>query len=442
MPGLPSASGVVFRLSTAALALTIAGGLEVAGHAQQPPVFRSTVDLIAVDVQVMDHDGNPIGKLTPGQFDVSINGKHRRVVSAQFIRHGELAQQAANGKVVPASVAPQDDEASSGTARTIILAVDSGSFVPGDMPMAMEAAKAFLRELDPDDLVGLYVYPTVQWIPPSTQRAPLSVRLSRLVGEREPLRSYYNLSPHEIVDITAQSTNPNSFLTVARTGSLSERNGARALDPVLKIQARECPGENDLDCAIKIYSEGLTLATQLEREAQLSLSGLDSLLRLLSEIPGRKAVVLVTGGLPVSDRLDGRPDVGGVARAMGQTAARANAIVYTVQIDSMFSSAGQASKHGLGNTDLSRDRAMMGNWLEDFSRSAGGRRIDVPVGGGDFAFDRVLRETSGYYLLGVEPAEADRDGQPHELRVKVDRSGLTVRNRQWVVIPPGQQTSR
>ena len=80
---------------------------------------------------------------------------------------------------------------------------------------------------------------------------------------------------------------------------------------------------------------------------------------------------------------------------------------------------------------------MLGNWLEDFSRSAGGKRIDVPPGGGvDFALDRVLRETSAYYLLGVEPADADRDGLPRELKVKVGRRGVTVRNRQWVLVPP------
>jgi len=47
----------------------------------------------------------------------------------------------------------------------------------------------------------------------------------------------------------------------------------------------------------------------------------------------------------------------------------------------------------------------------------------------------VLRETSAYYLLGVEPATADRDGRPRELRVKVHRRGVSVRSRQWVVIP-------
>lgn len=444
MTGSTSASGAAFRVSAVLLAVGLAGGLELVGHAQQPPVFRSAVDLVAVDVQVMDADGNPIGKLGPDAFEVSINGKRRRVVSAEFIRHAEVTSTvpARQALALQAALPTPQDALAAASARTVILVVDAGSFGAGDIQPVTEAARGFLKGLGEDDLVGLYVYPTVTWIPPTTQRAVLAVRLNNLVGEKESLRSYYNLAPHEIVDITAQSTSPNSFLTVARTGNIRERQGAAALDPVLKIQARECPGQDDIDCASKIYAEGMTLATQLEREAQMSLSGLDSLLRMLSEMPGRKAVVLVSGGLLLSDRLDGRPDTGNLARVMGQNAARANATIYTVHIDNAYPNPGLASKKGLGNTNFSRDRAMLGNWLEDFSRSAGGKRIGVPVGGGEFAFERVLRETSAYYLLGVEPADVDRDGKPHELRVKVDRSKTTVRNRQWVVIPPRQQASR
>ena len=78
---------------------------------------------------------------------------------------------------------------------------------------------------------------------------------------------------------------------------------------------------------------------------------------------------------------------------------------------------------------------MLGNWLDEFSTTAGGNRIYAPVGSGSFAFQRVLRETSAHYLLGVQPEEADRDGAPHQLNVKVDRPGVTVNGRQWVLIP-------
>jgi VWFA-related protein len=415
------------------LALGVAIGLTQIGYAQAP-VFRSTVELIAVDVQVMDNEGNPVGPIGPEAFNVSINGKRRKVVSAQFVRHAESARNAVAVRTSAPAI-PRDDRLAEAAARTVILVVDTGSFSPGNMQAPMEAARTFLAGLAPDDRIGLYSFPTVMWIPPTTQRAPIGVRLANMIGEKEPLRSYYNLSPHEIVDITAQSTSPNSFLRNSRNGVVGERDVV-SLDPVLKIQSRECPGIAGVDCAMKIYAEGMSLATQLERELQLSLGGIEQALRILAEMPGRKSVVFITGGLLVSDRLDGRPDPGLIARVMGQAAARANATIYTIQIDNMHNATGLASRHGIGETDLSRDRALLGNWLDAFSRSAGGRRIDVPVGGGTFAFDRILKETSAYYLLGVEPADADRDGRPHELRVKVDSKGTTVRNRQWVVVPP------
>jgi VWFA-related protein len=436
---------VAFRVLVVLLAVALMGPLGLVGGAQQP-VFRSTVELMAVDVQVVDQKGQPIGQLGPDAFEVSINGKKRRVVSAQFVQHRARSAVATGGFAMAGAVpAPGMD---AGTpARTVIVAVDAGSFTPGDIQAATEAASQFIRRLGPDDQVGLFVYPRVSWIAPTTQRAALGVRLANLTGQKEPLRGRFNLSPHEIVDITAQATNPNSFLMTGSGGGLGRRGQMRqaassaGLDPVLKIQARECPGDANLDCAHQIYSEGLGLATQLEREAHDSLSGLDALLRVLAEMPGRKAVVLVTGGLLVSDRLDGRPDPGTAARAMGQAAARANATIYTIQIDSTSSFAGRAARRSRGETDLARDRALLGNWLEAFSRSAGGQRIEVPVGGGEFAFDRVLSETSAYYLLGVEPADADRDGRPRKLSVKVDGRGLTVRSRQWVLVPPRTRRS-
>ncbi len=145
--------------------------------------------------------------------------------------------------------------------------------------------------------------------------------------------------------------------------------------------------------------------------------------------------MLVSAGLLVSDRSAGRPDVGDMARVMGQTAARANATVYTVHIDTT-PGVGPASQKAPGSSEVARDRALYSSWLSDFSQSAGGRLIYVPVGTANFAFDRILRETSAYYLLGVEPAPADRDGRPRKLDVKVKRRGVSIRSRQWVVVPP------
>src|SRR4051812_48476698 len=54
--------------------------------AQEPQkTFRAGVDVVAVDVDVVDHDGGPIQGLRPDQFQVSIDGKTRKVISADFV---------------------------------------------------------------------------------------------------------------------------------------------------------------------------------------------------------------------------------------------------------------------------------------------------------------------------------------------------------------------
>ena len=52
---------------------------------QKPPTFKSGVDLVAVDVNVVDRNGQPVAGLTAEQFEVSVDGKPRRVASATFL---------------------------------------------------------------------------------------------------------------------------------------------------------------------------------------------------------------------------------------------------------------------------------------------------------------------------------------------------------------------
>src|SRR4029079_15085058 len=138
----------------AALAAAAVVALCVGAVSAQQTVFRSKVDVIAVDVQVVDGDGNPIGRIGPESFTVTINGQRRKVVSAQFI-----AQQLNAGD--PAEPVPPE-----GRGRTFVLAVDSGSFEVGSERAPIEGAQTFVQHLDPTDRVGLFVYPAGTSIAP------------------------------------------------------------------------------------------------------------------------------------------------------------------------------------------------------------------------------------------------------------------------------------
>ena len=59
----------------------------LAAQAQQPPkpTFKSAVDLVPVDVTVIDKSGRPVPDLAAGDFTLAVDGKPRRIASAQFI---------------------------------------------------------------------------------------------------------------------------------------------------------------------------------------------------------------------------------------------------------------------------------------------------------------------------------------------------------------------
>jgi hypothetical protein len=167
------------------------------------------------------------------------------------------------------------------------------------------------------------------------------------------------------------------------------------------------------------------------------LNGLRSLIRLLNAEPGRKTVVLFSAGIPTTDRPGGRPEVGDLAKLLGQDAAATNTTIYVVHLDTGAWRQMSAETRKTDNPPVSRsrDNAVTGRLLSEFAGASGGTLMRVVMGGGEWALDRVLLETSSHYLLGVEPAETDRDGKLRPLSVKVKQKGTTVRSRIWVLVP-------
>jgi len=53
----------------------------------QQSTFRSGVEVVQIDVSVVDRQGTPAGDLRPEDFQVTVDGRPRAIVSAQFIRY-------------------------------------------------------------------------------------------------------------------------------------------------------------------------------------------------------------------------------------------------------------------------------------------------------------------------------------------------------------------
>ena len=70
-----------------ALAVTVSLAMLAAAQEPQPPkaTFKSSVDVVPVDVSVIDRAGRPIPDLTAQDFALAVDGKPRRIASAEFI---------------------------------------------------------------------------------------------------------------------------------------------------------------------------------------------------------------------------------------------------------------------------------------------------------------------------------------------------------------------
>ena len=403
-----------WRVLGATTIVAMASGPWLAAQQQpQRPVFTATIDLLRVDVQVVSNDGQPIPNLELADFKVAIDGHPRRIVSAELVEYQSRNPDAA-APIVPIRTPGRVPEDS----RLFILAVDQPSFSSGALMAVRPALQRFLNELRSEDMVALYDFPFREpRLNLTHDHTEVMIAFSRLVGLQEPTSGTFNLSPSEVIDITALD-----------------------VDTLRRVVAREC-GAADPICPSMVRQEATAIAAIAESELQQRMRSLTNLVRGLSRVPGRKTLVLVSGGMLSSSRVGGRPDVTGLMSQFSELAAAADANLYALQWDTTFTDAysAAANRPSRNNADrfstLFDDRHALGQGLEWLVGKAGGALLRVEGGTGDFAFSRILRETAAYYLLGVEPAEEDRDGKTHFLRVEVARKGSTVRHRTQVLVP-------
>ena len=266
-----------------------------------------TVDVVPVDVQVLDRTGQPVPALGPEKFTVTINGKRRRVVSAEQIRADANDEGAAPASGSPASTAPK---------RVIMLAVDCISFDATGSREVIQSVAQFVKGLQPDDYVGLSAYPNGAEIAPTLDHAAVLRALGNVVGQRDgPGLGQFKLRPSEIIDASRDIP----------------LGGGPTLDAVV---ARECGFEaGGPNCRAMLIAEITSAALYYEGQSTASLGMLRNLLTRMQGYPGRKTLLLVSGGILASDTPGGRPDLGSLGMQVGREAATANTAIYTLFVD-------------------------------------------------------------------------------------------------------------
>jgi len=385
-------------------------GTTLVWGAGQQPTFRSGVDLVTVDATVLDRDGRPLDALGPADFRLEVDGRSRRVVSAQFV------SQASRGARPPLPAAThftsnQDDEAG----RLVVVAVDEAHIRRLEGRPGLRAAESFIAKLDAADRVAVIGLARLGALDFTRDRLALRGRLAALTGQTDPIFQQFNLGLSEALEIADGSR--------TRLADAVLRECGRALTEYVNLaRAAEDAGGRDA-CPEQLEQESRAMAQHAHIQARISLSALEALIVSLKDIPGPKTIVVLSEGMVADPR---RVD-------LSKVAAEAQAARVTIYALHLEVPTFEAAQDRVSPTFV-RDLQVRGDGLARVAGAARGAVFRL-VGSDSRPFERIARELSGYYLLAFEPLEMERDGRAHRIQVSLARGGGELRARPGFTLP-------
>ena len=370
MGGRPRVGLGVFIIASIALSVVLS--------AQQPPTFRSGVELIEVDATVLDRDGNPIADLQAADFSVTVDGKPRAVVQAQFI-----SLRAPKGDTLPADSLAEDaaytSNANADPGRLIVILVDEESIPWGEGRHMMRAAAEFVDRLSPGDRVSVVAMP----------------------------------QPGVYIDFTSDHDRVRRAVGGMSGLGIPPQSGG-LLEFEILLERRQRTGT--------------------------VRHGIESIFEAMRGVEGPKALVWISGGFAIDGAVLGLKKMAELAAASRTTLYVF--MLDEPLIDSSRSQTGgqpdafvveRPSDAGLPLD--APNRRMQEQGLMAAASMTGGSLVRARYNPGPL-FARLERELSGYYLLGVESLAADRDGEFHPIEVSVRREGAHVRAHRGVHVAP------
>ncbi len=376
---------------------------------QEPPVFRTGVNFVRVDVIVTDRDGNPVMDLTREDFQVIEDDEQQTIETFDLIElDGGLIQGPDGPPRQIRTDYDQEMEAARPDVRLFAIFLDDYHVGRDNGVRAREQLARFIEtQLGPSDMIGL-MYPLepaagVVFTRDHTAVTRAIRQFDGRKGDYEPRNSieqeYVYRYPTEIVERIRNDVSLSAMQALmVRMGSLKE--GRKALI---------------------MFSEGYThmVPPQL-RSRQAGIPDPDN--------PARFDPDAGADSLDEMRAMNNSTfDIAMTLRQLAGVANRNNVAVYGVDPRGLAASEFDASTNISARTDRSYLDATM-DTIRRLSEDTTGRafvnRNDLTV-----AMRQIVRDSSAYYLLGYNSTVGQPDGEFHEITVRTHRPGLQVRAR-------------
>jgi VWFA-related protein len=373
------------------------------GQDQPPPRIKTGINFVRVDVIITDRQGKPVFDLKQDEFRIKEDGKPQTIESFDIVKIEEANQIDAPLPSEIRSVADEQREAARPDVRLFVLFLDDYHVRRGnDMSVRKPLIEFVQNQLGPADMVAImYPLTSINALSFTRNRKALISAIEKFEGRRfdyiprnefEEKYAYYPAATVERIR--------NDVTMTAIKGASIKLGGMR--------EGRK---------SIILVSEGFTniLPPQLNDP--------------IAAMPGIGNTARGNSTLTNSDRDEWRAktDILSDLTLIFQEANRNNTSIYPVDPRGLA-----AFEYDINQAvGLQADRLHLESGLDNLRALADNTDGRAIINRNDLAkgMQQIIRDSSGYYLLGYNSTQAPTDGRFHKIDVEVTRRGVDVRAR-------------
>lgn len=429
-----SCQKIIVLILTISLVITAAFGQEKRPSSDE--VVRITTELVQTGVVVIDKQGKFVDGLKPEEFVLKVDGRPVTPAFFERVTAGTVREEKLEGSVAKGAAPPAIASAASYRGRNIIFFIDDLHLSADSLQRTRKAILEFVdNEMSLEDQVAI--------ASPSGQIG----FLQRFADLKPVVRAAVNRLNHKPYLVRDQEQVPMTEYQAMRieqgdssaleyfSTKLLEANNQRipgGLGPTPSgpsMDRRRTQGMTPETAKRAVADRANLLVRQSESVTSATLGALESLMRSVGQMAGRKLVFVISDGFFLNDRNTGYSNK--ISR-IADAAVRGNLVIYSVDARGLVGTTdassnrsdplGQLSRSNIGELQASQDG------MNALAVDSGGKAF-FNTGALNAAINEALRETSNYYLLAWRPNSEDQKS-PNFKRLEVSipgRPDLTVR---------------
>lgn len=411
--------------------------------------FTESIDVRVVNLEavVTDGRGKPVRGLTAADFRLLVDGKEVPVNYFTEVLDGAAAARPAGGSSEGGAAAALPAPVEGVVGRSVLVFLDRAFTIRAQLDFVLARVQEELGRLGPEDRVAVVSFDGLQF-----------TVLTDWTDDRGMVRAVLERarkSPTDGLAVRAERAslaNDGSLRGTARekggvAGDRGPSSGAPGETAGLDLLAGTVSPPGGLQGPAQGAFGSLLVddisnfpwksAAKMERTLTASIAAL----RSFAGAPGRKVMLLLSGGWPVDLQPHLFPQLIDTANRLGYT-------LYPVDVAGLEASPVQIGADLMGPTEpgLPNLGMISSPWeqeskygMEQIARWTGGK---ASLNSNRLAaLDRLVADTASYYWLGFSPAWRG-DGRRHAVRLEARRPGLRVRSRRsFIDLSPAAESA-